>query len=392
MRKNKTLWIIGLISVVNALGYGIIFPLLYSYSQKFGLSDFQNGLLFALFSFCQFISTPIIGRLSDKYGRRPLLILSVGGTAVSFFMTAFAPNVFILFLSRALDGITAGNIPVTSAVISDTTEPKDRARGFGIIGASFGFGFVFGPAISAITVQFGSSVPFIVAGVIASIATLSTAIFLPETNKHMGEVKEGKLFDLGKLFGALFDKMVGLTLLISLIYSTAFSMFIYAFQPFSVKILHLNPTQISLIFSSLGVVGLISQVFLLHRVTKKFGAKRTFSVASLVVGSVFVAIFFVNSFIPFVVAMMIMGLANSALGPLIQTILSQETDAKSQGTMQGINTSYISMGQIVGPIFGGILATHGIPFPFLAAAILMVAVFAASFKILRPGFHKESAF
>ncbi len=392
MRKNKTLWIIGLISVVNALGYGIIFPLLYSYSQKFGLTDFQNGLLFALFSLCQFLSTPIIGRLSDKYGRRPLLILSVGGTAVSFFMTAFAPNVFILFLSRALDGITAGNIPVTSAVISDTTAPKDRARGFGIIGASFGFGFVFGPAISAITVQFGDSVPFIIAGVIATIATLSTALFLPETNVHMGEVKEGKLFDLEKLFGALFDKMVGLTLLISLVYSTAFSMFIYAFQPFSVKILHLNPTQISLIFSSLGIVGLISQVFLLHRVTKKLGAKKTFASASLIVGSVFVAIFFVKSFIPFVVAMMVMGLANSALGPLIQTILSQETDAKSQGTIQGINTSYISIGQIVGPILGGVLATRGIPIPFLAAAVLMDVVFAASFKILQPGYHKESAF
>lgn len=392
MRKNKTLWIIGLISVVNALGYGIIFPLLYSYSQKFGLTDFQNGLLFALFSLCQFLSTPIIGRLSDKYGRRPLLILSVGGTAVSFFMTAFAPNVFILFLSRALDGITAGNIPVTSAVISDTTAPKDRARGFGIIGASFGFGFVFGPAISAITVQFGDSVPFIIAGVIATIATLSTALFLPETNVHMGEVKEGKLFDLEKLFGALFDKMVGLTLLISLVYSTAFSMFIYAFQPFSVKILHLNPTQISLIFSSLGIVGLISQILLLHRVTKKLGTKKTFASASLIVGSVFVAIFFVKSFIPFVVAMMVMGLANSALGPLIQTILSQETDAKSQGTIQGINTSYISIGQIVGPILGGVLATRGIPIPFLAAAALMVVVFAASFKILKPGYHKESAF
>ena len=392
MRKNKTLWIIGLISVVNALGYGIIFPLLYSYSQKFGLTDFQNGLLFALFSLCQFLSTPIIGRLSDKYGRRPLLILSVGGTAVSFFMTAFAPNVFILFLSRALDGITAGNIPVTSAVISDTTATKDRARGFGIIGASFGFGFVFGPAISAITVQFGDSVPFIIAGVIATIATLSTALFLPETNVHMGEVKEGKLFDLEKLFGALFDKMVGLTLLISLVYSTAFSMFIYAFQPFSVKILHLNPTQISLIFSSLGIVGLISQILLLHRVTKKLGTKKTFASASLIVGSVFVAIFFVKSFIPFVVAMMVMGLANSALGPLIQTILSQETDAKSQGTIQGINTSYISIGQIVGPILGGVLATRGIPIPFLAAAALMVVVFAASFKILKPGYHKESAF
>src|SRR5687767_12616977 len=140
-KKNRNLLIIALIAVVNALGYGIIIPILYSYSVKYGLSDFENGLLFATFSIFQFIATPIIGRLSDKYGRRPLLIFSIAGTGVSFLMMAFAPSAPFLFLARALDGITAGNIPVASAVITDTTEPKDRAAGFGIIGASFGFGF-----------------------------------------------------------------------------------------------------------------------------------------------------------------------------------------------------------------------------------------------------------
>src|SRR3989338_2092693 len=162
LRKNRNILIIALIAIVNALGYGIIIPVLYSYSMKYGLTDFQNGLLFSTFSICQFISTPIIGRMSDKYGRRPLLIISIFGTAVSFFMMAFAPNFWFLFLARALDGITAGNIPVASAVISDTTEPKDRVKGFGIIGAAFGFGFIFFPAISALTLGFGASVPFVI--------------------------------------------------------------------------------------------------------------------------------------------------------------------------------------------------------------------------------------
>src|SRR3989344_5698530 len=144
MHKNRNFLIIAFIALVNALGYGIIIPILYSYSLKFGLNDFQNGLLFSLFSICQFASTPLIGRMSDKFGRKPLLLISIGGTAVSFFMAAFAPSALFLFLARALDGITAGNIPVVAAVISDTTEPKDRARGFGIIGASFGFVFIFG--------------------------------------------------------------------------------------------------------------------------------------------------------------------------------------------------------------------------------------------------------
>src|SRR6266550_152226 len=136
LKTNRNLLIISLIALVNMLGYGIIIPILYAYSKKFGLSDFDNGLLFALFSICQFLSTPIIGRLSDKYGRRPLLLVSIIGTAVSFFMTAFAPNAIILFLSRALDGLTAGNIPVAFAVISDSTKPEDRAKAFGLIGSA----------------------------------------------------------------------------------------------------------------------------------------------------------------------------------------------------------------------------------------------------------------
>src|SRR2546430_15825940 len=139
-KNNRNLFIIALIALVNMLGYGIIIPILYAYSKKYGLSDFENGLLFSLFSICQFISTPIIGRLSDKYGRRPMLLISIIGTALSFFMMAFAPTALFLFLSRALDGLTAGNIPVAFAVISDSTKPEDRARAFGIIGSALNFG------------------------------------------------------------------------------------------------------------------------------------------------------------------------------------------------------------------------------------------------------------
>ena len=392
-RGNRNLLIIALIAVVNALGYAIIIPILYSYSLRFGLTDFQNGLLFAVFSLFQFIASPIIGRMSDKYGRRPLLIISISGTALSFFMMAFAPSAIFLFIARALDGITAGNIPVASAVISDTTEVKDRAKGFGIIMGSFSFGFVFGPAISALTVGFNTALPFIIAGVISVIAVVITVMFLPETNKHIGEVKEGRLFDFKKMWQALFEPNVGLTLLITLLYFLAFACaIIYGFQPFTKKILLISDTQNALLFMLFGIVGFITQVFLVHRFSKYFGVKRAFSLSIFLTAISFIIMFFSKSLILFIGASIILGLFNGIAQTLIPTILSQETDAKSQGTIMGLNASYQSIGFILGPILGGALATVALPYPFLAGAIFVMLCFFLSFRVLRPGIRPESAF
>ncbi len=391
-KNNRNLFIIALVAVVNALGYGIVIPVLYSYSQKYGLSDFQNGLLFAIFSICQFLSTPFIGRMSDKYGRRPLLIVSISGTVVSFVMMAFAPSAIFLFLARALDGLTAGNIPVASAVISDTTTMEDRAKGFGIIGASFGFGFVFGPAISALTVGYSPSLPFIIAALVSLVAVVMTAIFLPETNKHIGQVKQGKLFDLGKLYHALFDPNVGATLLITLFYFLGVFSFIYAFQPYSVKVLLLSAHGIALLFTMFGFLGLITQTILVHRFTKHFGLKKTFAGAIVVSMVAYIVMILFQTLPMFVVSLILLAIPNAMVQTLINTILSGETDAKSQGSILGISASYMSIGQIVGPIAGGALATVSIPFPFLGSALCSLVCFFLTFHVLKPGVRKESAF
>ena len=380
-KENKNLLVIALIAVVNALGYGIIIPILYSYSVKYGLNDFQNGLLFATFSLCQFLSTPIIGRLSDKYGRRPLLLLSLSGTVLSFILMAFAPNAIFLFIARALDGMTAGNIPVATAVITDTTPPKDRAKGFGIIGAAFGFGFIFGPIISARTVDLNASYPFIIAAGISLLAVIITAIFLTETNQHIGETKHDKLFDFGKLIHALTNKTIGATLILTLLYFTAFSMFIYAFQSSAVKIYHMSAGQISLVFTLFGIIGLISQVVLVGLVTKTFGVKKTFMTSLLGVAISFIAMYFTTTVPAFVIANVVLGFVNAYVQPLSLTILSEETDPKEQGEMQGINASYMSIGQIIGPILAGVAATFSVSSPFIGAGILTLVCYFLSFEI-----------
>lgn len=322
-----------------------------------------------------------------------MLLFSISGTALSFFMMAFAPSAFFLFLARALDGITAGNIPVAFAVISDTTKPEERPKAFGLVGAAFNFGFVFGPAISAFTVGIGAGVPFVIAGVITLIAVILTALYLPETNKHMGEVVKSKLFDFPKMWHTLFDPNVGVTFLISLIFFLAFSCaIVYGFQPFTMNILKISSSQNAMLFTLFGIVGLISQTFLVAWSTKLFGMKKALSLSILLTAGSFVLMFFSHSLGVFVIASLILALFNSIAQTLIPTILSQEADEKSQGSIMGLNASYQSIGMIVGPILGGVVATVAIPWTFMVGAALVIVCYALSFRVLREGVRKESAF
>ncbi len=385
MFQNKNLLVIAVIAVVNALGYGIIIPILYTYSLRYGLNDFQNGLLFATFSLFQFFATPVIGRMSDKYGRKPLLLASISGTAISFLMMAWAPTAIWLFLARALDGITAGNIPVASAVISDTTRPADRAKGFGIIGASFGFGFIFGPAISALTLPYGANIPFLIASAVSLLAIVMTWIMLPETNTHLGEVRGGKLIDPGHLVKAIFDPDVGLTLTIVLLYSFAFGLFIFAFQPVATKILYLTEQQIAFIFTLAGVMGLIAQAGVIPRFTRRFGEKKALTGALFVLILTFTSFFLIRDFKLFMAIVVVNALANAFVMPLTQALLSKEVDSISQGTILGLAASYQSIGMIVGPIVGGAVAIYYVSLPFLIGAGLFLFSFLVSVKIhLKP--------
>ena len=371
VKGNKNLLVIAVIAVVNALGYGIIIPILYSYSQRFGLNDFQNGMLFAVYSLCSFLSAPVIGMLSDKYGRKPLLLISLVGTAISFVMAALAQNALWLFLARALDGITAGNIPVASAVISDSIAPEERGKGFGIISAAFNFGFVFGPAVSALTVAFGTTIPFWVATVVTVFSIILTAVMLPETNKHIGEMKKKNMFDLGKLVKTLFDKNVGKTLLVSLLYSFAFALFIFAYQPVSVKLLNLNPSQISVNFTIFGIVGFLAQAVIIPFVVGKLGDQKSLMYSLFVAAIAFVGLFFGRqTALIFAVVSIVLSLANSFVGPMISSLLSKEVDMRSQGEILGVNASYVSLGMIFGPLAGGLMAETSLALPFVVGGVI----------------------
>src|SRR5437762_6172056 len=178
---TRPLLIIFLTIFVNLVGFGIIIPLLPFYAETFGASPIVVGLLFAVFSLCQLAAAPILGDLSDRYGRRPVLIFSLAGTVVSFVMLALAHSVAMLFVARIVDGLSGGNISTARAYVADVTEPKDRARAYGILGAAFGLGFIFGPALSGVLARVSYTAPIWAAAGITVVATIMAWVWLPET-------------------------------------------------------------------------------------------------------------------------------------------------------------------------------------------------------------------
>src|SRR6476660_9709228 len=178
---TRPLLIIFLTIFVNLVGFGIIIPLLPFYAQTFGASPLTIGLLFAVFSLCQLLAAPALGDLSDRYGRRPILIFSLLGTVVSFVMLALAHSIAMLFAARIVDGLSGGNISTARAYVADVTEPKDRARAYGLIGAAFGLGFVMGPALSGLVAKVSYTAPIWAAAAVTLVATVMAWLWLPAT-------------------------------------------------------------------------------------------------------------------------------------------------------------------------------------------------------------------
>lgn len=387
--KKRSLIVISIVSIVNALGYGIIIPIQYSYVARFGINALWVGVLFASYSLAQFISTPIIGRLSDKYGRKPLLLYSVFGTALSFLLFALANSAPLIFLARILDGITGGNISVAQAVISDTTEPKDRAKWFGILGAAFGFGFVVGPAIGGILSRISLAAPFYFASIISLIACVIIYFVQKESLvKELVETKPvTKLFDLASLVNALFEPYIGLLLIASFIATFAFSIFILGFQAFTNDILKLSPSNISLLFVIFGVVGLIMQGFATGKLVKIFGEVKLLIFGVVLTGISFFAMGLAVTFPLFILASISLAIGNSFLTPLLTTLLSKHTKKEDQGGILGINQAYASLSNIAGPIIGGALATKHVSYAFYGAGLTIVLMFFLTMIISRESEH-----
>src|SRR5829696_104749 len=272
---TRPLLVIFLTIFVNLVGFGIIIPLLPFYAVTFGASPFVIGLLFAVFSLCQLVAAPLLGDLSDRRGRRPVLIFSLVGTVLSFVMLALAHTVWMLFLARIVDGLSGGNISTARAYVADVTEPKDRARAYGLIGAAFGLGFILGPALSGMLAGVSYTAPIWAAAALTLVAAIMAWLWLPET-VHRAQAGTGN--PLRSLPALLHRPRIRRVLAIDFLYWLAFAVFQTTLSLFAANRFQFGPVQTGYLFAAFGLLGAIIQGGLIRHVVHRLGDKPTFLV------------------------------------------------------------------------------------------------------------------
>ncbi len=383
-------WLIALIALINAISFTIIIPLLYPYAKQFGLSDFQASLLTTAFALSQFFGTPILGKLSDRLGRKYILVFSLAGTVVANLLASVAGVAWLLYVARMLDGLTGGNTSVASAVISDITTPQQRPKAFGIFGATFRLGFVIGPVLSYFAQQLPTlprvsslGMSFIVSAAIAAFASLLTLFFLPETTKTQGDFRlSWDDFAFGKIAKSATRPKLGKLFILTFLSGSTFTIFTFAFQPFFLKVLNQDSQGLAMMFALVGILGFISQVFALEPLSKKFNLINIIAVSLALRGIAFLLMPTFPTYGAFIIIMVLFGVVNSFPMPLIDTVLSLNSDTKEQGEVLGINSSYLSMSNAIGPVISGLLVSlnYTTPLWITGGLTILVAGFAYNLK------------
>jgi predicted MFS family arabinose efflux permease len=369
-------WIILMTVFIDVTGFGMVLPLLPYYASEFGAGSTALGFLVASFALMQFVFTPILGRVSDTMGRRPILLLSILTSVISFLLFALADSYFILLLSRIVAGL-ATELGVAQAYISDITSLQDRTAGMGRIGAAHGAGFIIGPAIGGFLSTYHYSTAGFVAAALAMVNLGFAFAFLPES-KPADSPLVGSADEPGRLtriLRFLSSPSIGLLLIILFIMSLAFSAFPVIMPLLAISLFGLSSSDMSLFFVYIGVVQIIFQGFIVGRLTARLGETRLVPVGALLMTF---GVFFMTIFPHLLLFLILSTIMVSGIGVLSTTIpsfISKRTARHEQGQILGVTQSISSIARVPGPVIGGLFYEFaGVQAPFFfSAALLFVA-------------------
>ena len=361
-----------LIVLVDILGFTIILPLLPFYSERLGASPTVVGMIVAIYAAFQLLAGPILGQLSDRIGRRPVLLISQAGTLIGFLLLAWSTQIWMVFLSRAIDGATAGNLSIAQAYISDVTKPSERAKSFAIIGVAFGFGFLVGPAISGFLAHYSYNAPIFMASALSFISILCTFFLLPRheaaihgaANANPGPGgKRLSLLSWGHYLKYFRDRELARLLLQWLLFALSFSTFISGFALFAERRYFweghaLGVREVGYIFAFNGFIGIIMQGGVVGRLVKALGEKRVVELGFLTSLIGYAAIGFTYTIPQLLWVSAISAVGAAGLRPALTSLVTQKAGKREQGVILGLTQSLTSVAQITAPVVAGILISH----------------------------------
>lgn len=368
MRKSPLLPIF-LIVLVDILGYTIILPLLPFYTERLGASPFVVGLLISTYAICQLVSGPIIGSMSDRAGRRPLLIVSQVGTLIGFLILSQANALWLIFVSRIIDGLTAGNLSLAQAYIADVTEPNKRAQSFAVIGIAFGLGFLVGPAISGFLAGFGYAYPIYAAAVLSATSIFCTWALLPQATPGAAGGSAEEAGPGGRRLGILewsgyiaYFRRPGLRelLLEFFLFALCFSSFTSGFALFAERrfVWHGRPfgaKEVGYVFAYIGFLGLILQGGLIGRLVKRFGEPMLVKSGFLCTAAGLAVLGFIFRIPALLGTAAVSSYGTGVLRPAITSLITQRASKQEQGVVLGLTQSLTSVAQILAPLLSGFL-------------------------------------
>lgn len=375
-----------LIVLIDLIGFGLVIPLLPFYAERFSATPQQVTILMATFSAMQTLAAPIWGRLSDRAGRRPVLMISMTAAALAYLWFAFADALWMLFAARALAGICAGNIAAAQAYIADVTPPEKRARGMGMIGAAFGLGFIIGPALGGVVAGNNLATadlrtPGLIACGLSLIALLGVLLVLKES-LPTGLPPRPRKSRLAALRDALARKSLARLLVVFFLAILAFGGMEAVFALWAMAQFSWGPAQIGYIFTYVGVLSAAMQGGLIGRLTARFGEEKLLVAGLALIALGLLAIPAAHDLPVLVVAVSGLALGMGAMQPSLNSLISRRAGAEEQGEVLGVAQSVASLSRVLGPLFAGALfAGLGRDSPFLAGMVLVIIAAALSWRL-----------
>jgi DHA1 family tetracycline resistance protein-like MFS transporter len=374
---NRRLGLILLYTFIDVLGFSLILPLLPFYAATFDASPALVGLLLSANAATQLIGAPLIGRLSDRYGRKPMLLVSIAGTAISFAMLGLANSLWMLFLSRLLDGFLGGNIALAQAYITDVTDEKERSKGLGLVGAAFGVGFIFGPVLGGV-LSAGENYarPALVAAVLSLLNLIGVLLILPESLPPEERARRAKSPVTAPTAQALWRGLrrpcVGPLLIYRLFYGLAFTLFQTIFSLFVQQRLALDAQATSYIFTYVGVLIAVVQGVGVGLLTRRYSDKRLLFAATILMAVSLLAWAFTPNVWVLLLVLAPIAVSGGVAGIVGSSALSKSVASEEIGGALGLGAALDGITRIAAPILGGALMDAlGTPAPGIAGALIM---------------------